>query len=72
MSDGVDRGPNGFPYLDGERSKLSQWENGEYHLKVAREDGELVSVNLTQGQFDAMREAFDHVDGEPESEEVTA
>lgn len=48
----VERGPNGFPYL--EDAKLSQWESGEYHIKMVRSDGERVDANLKEGQFDAL------------------
>lgn len=71
VSDGVDRGPNGFPYMDPEQSDIGQWESGEYHLKVVRTDGESVSVNLTEEQFDAMREAFEYVEEGNEEPEVT-
>jgi hypothetical protein len=35
----VDRGPNGFAYLDADRSQIGQWENGEFRMCIAREDG---------------------------------
>ena len=56
----VERGPNGFPYLDPERTQVGRWENGEFHLKVAREDGEMVCVNLTEDQFAALEQSVDH------------
>ena len=56
-SAGSGRGPNGFPYLDSDRTQIGQWENGEFRMRVAREDGELMNLNLRPEQFDALVEA---------------
>lgn len=59
-SEQVERGPNGFPYIDKERSSIAAWENGEYHLKIARSDGELVSVNLREEDIEALEKGLSH------------
>lgn len=56
-SDGeVNRGPNGFPYIDIDQSIISAWESGDFQLKVRRDDGEMLRVNLTANQLNAMVE----------------
>ena len=57
----VERGPNGFPYADDDGTSLSRWETGEYHLKVEREDGERVDVNLRESQLTALKKSIELV-----------
>jgi len=59
---GSERGPNGFPYLDAERTDIGQWENGEYRMRVAREDGELMNINLRPEQFEALCAAVKNIE----------
>jgi len=67
----VERGPNGFPYVDTERCEVSRWQTGDYHLKIVRDGGERVDVNLDENQFNALKKAINHVDGDGEPELVT-
>lgn len=55
----IERGPNGFPYAGYVR--VSGWENGEYHLKVAREDGERVDVNLREDDLRELKNMVEEV-----------
>lgn len=55
-----DRGPNGFPYLDTERTRVGAWENGEFNLQLRREDGESLTVNLTPDQLVALEDGLYH------------
>ena len=57
----VERGPNGFPYIDTDLCKISQWESGEFHIKLWREDGEMVAANMTPEQFEALRKSVEDV-----------
>lgn len=54
-TDEIERGPNGFAYVDTSMSSVGQWENGEFNIKLAREDGELVAANMTPEQFEGLR-----------------
>lgn len=58
------RGPNGFPYADNDGTHVSRWENGEFHMKVARTDGEILSVNLRETQLKALEKSIQCVRGE--------
>lgn len=60
--DDIERGPNGFPYVDTSRSTLGQWSSGEFHFKLAREDGELLSVNLKRDQFETLKMLVEEID----------
>lgn len=60
----VTRGPNGFPYADNDGTSVSKWENGDYHMKVTRTDGEHVSVNLRETQLKALEKSIERVRGE--------
>lgn len=55
----IERGPNGFPYVG--EVRLSGWENGEYHLKIFREDGEKVVANLREDDLRAFKEMAEEV-----------
>lgn len=68
---GVDRGPNGFAYLDADRSQIGQWETGEFRMRIAREDGDLMNLNLRPEQFEAFVEAiqyFEERSADPETD----
>jgi len=56
------RGPNGFAYLDADRSQIGQWETGEFRMRIAREDGDLMNLNLRPEQFEAFVEAIQYVE----------
>lgn len=62
--DQIDRGPNGFPYLDNGGTSVSRWESGDYHLKVTRSDGEHVSANMKEEQLIALEKSIRRVRGE--------
>lgn len=62
--DEVERGPNGYPYAAIERCSVSQWMTGEYHVKLVREDGERVDVNLREEQMSALKDAIEDVEGD--------
>jgi len=57
----IERGPNGFPYIDIDRCMVSQWESGDFHIKIAKEDGELLAANMKPEQFEALRKAVEDV-----------
>jgi len=65
-SDEIERGPNGFPYVDTDLSSVAQWENGEYNIKLTREDGESIAVNMTAEQFEGLQEMINDVSAEGE------
>ena len=63
-TDGVEKGPNGFPYVDDDASGVSRWETGEYHVKLVREDGERVDVNLRPEQLAALKKSIERVEAD--------
>jgi hypothetical protein len=54
-----EKGPNGFPYADNDRTRVSRFENGDYHIKLVRSDGERVDVNLRPGQMSALKKSIE-------------
>lgn len=60
MSD-AEKGPNGFPYIDSEKTEIGMWESGDFRMRVKREDGEVLNVNLRPNQFRAFMEAIGYV-----------
>jgi hypothetical protein len=58
--DEPDRGPNGFPYIDADRTDFGKWESGEYRLRVGREDGEVLNTNLRPKEYRAFVHALLH------------
>ena len=61
--DEVEHGPNGYPYAAIERCSVSQWETGEYHVKLVRKDGDRVDVNFREEQMAALKDAIEDVEG---------
>ncbi|OYR64125.1 hypothetical protein [Halorubrum ezzemoulense] len=55
----VERGPNGFPYVEMDQSRVAGWQNGEFHLKIERTDCEILRTNFEPEQFRALRDAVD-------------
>ncbi len=59
----AERGPNGIPYID-DSTILSQWESGDYCLKLRRQGGDVLTVNLQPAQAVSLIEMLaDNVDG---------
>lgn len=52
----LERGPNGFPYVDPSRFSIAGWESGDYKLTVAATDGRSLTVNLTPDQMEGLEE----------------
>lgn len=50
----ADRGPNGFPYVDPDRTEIGKWESGDYRMRITRDDGELMNLNFKPSQFRAL------------------
>ena len=59
-SDEPERGPNGYYYVDMDRSELGTWDSGEHRMTLIREDGERLTVNLEHNDLRAIRDAADH------------
>ena len=54
------RGPNGFAYVDLDRSKIGAWESGEFNVKICRCDERMLRVNFRPEELEALREAITH------------
>lgn len=67
---GVDRGPNGIPYVDEDRFSIGGWESGEYRLRAARDDGETVVMNFTQNQMRALQDQIEDIRREHEGSDI--
>jgi len=67
QSDTIER-TNGIPYIDTDNTKFGQWETGDYFIRLGREDGEKLQVNLTPEQAETMSHAFDVIDENSEVE----
>ena len=63
----VEKGPNGFPYVDNDGFRLGQWESGDFRLQVRRSDGESVIANMKPEQFSAFVEMVNHVSEQAEN-----
>ena len=46
--------PNGIPYIDTENTRFGAWESGDFNIRLAREDGESLAVNLTPKQAELL------------------
>jgi hypothetical protein len=57
-----ERRPNGHPFLDSDRAKLSQLETGDFYLSLCDEDGDWFQVNLTSDQFSAFVDMVNDID----------
>jgi len=66
----TERGPNGIPYLDTERSEIGHWESGDYRIRLGRSDGDVLNANLTQKQMRAFVNAALHTLSEDDSDEI--
>jgi len=55
-----ERGPNGIPYVDPDRTDIGKWESGVYHVRLGRQDGELLNLNFKQEQFHALLSGIIH------------
>jgi hypothetical protein len=65
----TDRGPNGIPYLDPDRSEFGQWESGDYRIRLGRSDGESLNINLRPKHFRALVTAALHHASESDGDE---
>jgi len=66
-----EKGPNGFPYADNDRTRVSRWENGDYHIKLVRNDGERVDVNLRPAQMTALKKSIELASGDEQNRQVS-
>jgi len=51
--------PNGMPYVDIDGTSIGAWESGEFRVRLAREDGEVLSANFTPTQLRALAAAIE-------------
>jgi hypothetical protein len=56
----TERGPNGIPFADNDRTGIGQWESGVYKIEVGREDGEFLRANLREEQLKALRQSIEY------------
>lgn len=70
MSEKIERGPNGIPYIDPERSEVGHWNSGEYRIRVGREDGDVLNANLRPKHMRALMAALLRTVEESDGDEI--
>ena len=53
--------PNGMPYVDIDSTSVGALESGEFRFRLARDDGEVLSVNFTPTQLRALAAAIEDI-----------
>jgi len=59
-----DRGPNGIPYVEPDRTDIGKWESGDYRLRLGRCDGEVLNLNFKPKHFHALLSGILYAIGE--------